>query len=1380
MNSNFSSAYLHDGQPGHERVRSTLMPKPKFPPFTSPKHDRVMLPMGAPGDVYCRPPFVDPSVGFDIVGTVEGKSKYGAVATATELAILPLDVMQPSKEALLWWATALQASIHQCRAATVDTRKTAQDESWAASAPGVYRAMDARLDDSLAEWGRQGPSHPAAKQLICAPTLGEVTGPLLVALTAALGPGVGKVLQAVLDSYGQTPLLPAVTAARVQLSPAGAGAWSGQATGPEPEAKTSRGAALPTLAPAPWAAYANHHRSGETRSGSPPRMAPHQLAATLSRVCSIPTFSVCLAVRVLCRSLLNCPALAGFWAAACHPDLLRLWSLAALSPLSFFQRQMAALAMVVDPDFSPFPAGTTLVAPLLLFLEPDERTALLEHATGPGTAQLWAPRRAVGSAYQPTVAALRGSVHGMRSVPAVDLTHFLASEKVEAVPATAVVGTGPGGRAPSDHWRYRLRDDSLRFLSRNLTLWQASFVAFVHALRTLGTQTGSTAFRVQVSAGKWAGQETDLDSLHASVCDLGGFLDSRDGVLSSAGGSGRRRWAASSPVPSLQAVLFALRAPRPLTGGRVRSPVPRSNALGFPLEAPAPAPSSAGACDPEPVPGRDTHASCLREALRWGILEAVCLPPPPGQLTIRGGGHPAVAFHRDVLRARRAVDGIASFCDQQRRRGPLLWDQVFLPEAHVVVGDGSHEDSKETPEQLAAWQQTRAQEVLVDCAVHGLAPSMPWVQEVVKRAQKRPRPYRLDREQELACRAILAHPITMVIGPAGSGKSSIVEALRHGRPEKIPAELWQQHCQATGQPVFGADEGALPPPLVVAEPVHIGVPTLRLKGRYAARQRDCSTLAYMATLLENTPSTMFDGGQTLVIDEMGMVSQRDLEALRLVLASPGSSITRVVMLADAGQLEPVGPGSPFFALMCMPQVHVVELVQDHRSDLPELSELSAHFSALGRLVEPHRDAWRRRCGAEPIGGSSRVHDALAHTRAAYQAIETSMKGYGAHRARPSVWFHQADTMAELVQPLATDHAPTRAMTVQIIAHTNDACARINLALVQALGLQDIYDRFFCKVVQLRVGLKIHIEAKQWCGYPRKTIMFVHAIRRATPRAGAGGVGADFETLDTHASTADVPPLGLGEQMQLLVETWGGPEGGAWCALTAQDISTGSFGVGFACTVSSMQGGQSPHIVVALEASARNSVVYTAITRAERCVGFLHSPVFQRFKGAVGDRPARPKVGVDCHTPRVGFERAFSEAINGKTNPRLTCLAAEIWKRGSPVGRSSGVPSHLESVQESPAPPVVMTQTPRLSITVPLMDLPGPLPTPVVLPPALTLTPSRLRLSAAPPRQQSLFLASSRKPRIGLMRKRQAPDLGIRLFSRTTPEDVPCHTKPRTN
>ena len=148
-------------------------------------------------------------------------------------------------------------------------------------------------------------------------------------------------------------------------------------------------------------------------------------------------------------------------------------------------------------------------------------------------------------------------------------------------------------------------------------------------------------------------------------------------------------------------------------------------------------------------------------------------------------------------------------------------------------------------------------------------------------------------EQEAALRRIVSRRLTVLIGRAGTGKTTVLGALSRS------AEL--------GGPILflaptGKARVRLSANIAIGNAVQTVAQFLYSQGAY-----DDSTQSPIVL-----SDGRYDGHRTVVIDEASMLTE---ETLLAVLATFSPNVSRLILVGDTAQLPPIGPGRPFADLV---------------------------------------------------------------------------------------------------------------------------------------------------------------------------------------------------------------------------------------------------------------------------------------------------------------------------------------------------------------------------------------------------------------------------------------------------------------------------------
>ncbi len=160
--------------------------------------------------------------------------------------------------------------------------------------------------------------------------------------------------------------------------------------------------------------------------------------------------------------------------------------------------------------------------------------------------------------------------------------------------------------------------------------------------------------------------------------------------------------------------------------------------------------------------------------------------------------------------------------------------------------------------------------------------------------------YGLNQGQQDALRHVLTgEDIALVVGKAGTGKSYMMNAAR---------EVWE----AENYRVLG-----------------ISVAGVAAEGLESGSKIKSSTIAAFKLRLEKGYLTLTDK-DVIVLDEAGMVDNRDLASIVSVTKAAGA---KLILVGDPSQLQPIGPGAPFRALL--DKIGFVALTEIQRQRLAE-------------------------------------------------------------------------------------------------------------------------------------------------------------------------------------------------------------------------------------------------------------------------------------------------------------------------------------------------------------------------------------------------------------------------------------------------------------
>lgn len=157
-------------------------------------------------------------------------------------------------------------------------------------------------------------------------------------------------------------------------------------------------------------------------------------------------------------------------------------------------------------------------------------------------------------------------------------------------------------------------------------------------------------------------------------------------------------------------------------------------------------------------------------------------------------------------------------------------------------------------------------------------------------------PDRVERaldEQVAALDTIVSRRLTVLVGRAGTGKTTVLGAL-------------SRSDQLGGPVLFLAPTGKAR--VRLARNVAAGS-AVRTVAQYLLSQRAYDTSTQSPIIVEDGT---YDAHRTVVIDESSMLTE---ETLLAVLSTFSSNVTRLILVGDTAQLPPIGPGRPFTDLV---------------------------------------------------------------------------------------------------------------------------------------------------------------------------------------------------------------------------------------------------------------------------------------------------------------------------------------------------------------------------------------------------------------------------------------------------------------------------------
>jgi hypothetical protein len=209
----------------------------------------------------------------------------------------------------------------------------------------------------------------------------------------------------------------------------------------------------------------------------------------------------------------------------------------------------------------------------------------------------------------------------------------------------------------------------------------------------------------------------------------------------------------------------------------------------------------------------------------------------------------------------------------------------------------------------------------------------------------------LDPQQQVAYMTMQL-PVSMYLGRAGRGKTTVVGHMRHDTPELI---------------VRGPGGSTV---LAQAPRVRMVAPTCRLRDDMAKRYGQAETSAYLRQYGRyNNERLRMSGRMTGdrptiearqsevrigVGDEAGILdTQGGVHLLELMAASP--KMAALVLIADPSQMGPVSPGGVLGEFANAPEISVVQCCTEHRTaEARVLGSVAERIAQIGDAFAPTR------------------------------------------------------------------------------------------------------------------------------------------------------------------------------------------------------------------------------------------------------------------------------------------------------------------------------------------------------------------------------------------------------------------------------------------
>ena len=186
-------------------------------------------------------------------------------------------------------------------------------------------------------------------------------------------------------------------------------------------------------------------------------------------------------------------------------------------------------------------------------------------------------------------------------------------------------------------------------------------------------------------------------------------------------------------------------------------------------------------------------------------------------------------------------------------------------------------------------------------------------------------PDRVDKalsEQEEALDRIVSRKLTVLVGRAGTGKTTVLGALSRSKKIGGPVLFLAPTGEARARLARNVTPGS----------------TVQTVAKFLLSQGGYDTSTQQPVILADGT---YDGHRTIVIDESSMLTE---ETLLAVISTFSPNVTRLILVGETAQLPPIGPGRPFTDLVA----HLSgEIVFDDDEDEP--SKVSHRQGAYARL-----------------------------------------------------------------------------------------------------------------------------------------------------------------------------------------------------------------------------------------------------------------------------------------------------------------------------------------------------------------------------------------------------------------------------------------------